>query len=126
MAKEESCGIHLANSGIVATFPIPSPTMKRELSSREIINHLRAEKAFLREEFGVLSIGLFGSYAKNLQTSDSDIDLLVELKEPRFEWLAGLQLYLEQKFVTKIELLRKGKNISDRFARRVEKEIIYA
>jgi len=32
--------------------------------------------------FGVLNIGLFGSYAKDQQNSDSDIDLLVEFSEP--------------------------------------------
>lgn len=100
--------------------------MKAQLTTNEIINFLRDEKAFLNREFGVVDIGLFGSYAKGQSRRDSDIDLIVELKEPRFEWLAGLQIHLEKKFNRKIELIRKGSHINQRFTKKVEKETIYA
>ncbi|MBW1737755.1 MAG: nucleotidyltransferase domain-containing protein [Deltaproteobacteria bacterium] len=100
--------------------------MKQHLSHKDILRLLKAEKAFLRNEFGVINIGLFGSYVKGNQRADSDIDLLVELKEPRFEWIAGLQMYLEKKFDKKIELVRKSDNVNRRFTQRIENEVIYA
>jgi len=100
--------------------------MQAKLSHTEIMDVLKKDKAFLRKEFGVINIGLFGSYAKGNQKVDSDIDFLVELKEPRFEWLAGLQIYLETKFGRKIELVRKGKNVNQRLIQKVERDIIYA
>ena len=100
--------------------------MQAKLSHTEIMDVLKNDKAFLRKEFGVINIGLFGSYAKGNQKVDSDIDFLVELKEPRFEWLAGLQIYLETKFGRKIELVRKGKNVNQRLIQKVERDIIYA
>ncbi len=96
------------------------------LSHKEIINHLKAEKPFLSEKFGVISIGLFGSYARGEEDADSDIDFVVELKKPSFEWLAGLQVYLEKKFDRKIELVRRGRNINRRFVSRIAKDVIYA
>ncbi|MCK5722063.1 MAG: nucleotidyltransferase domain-containing protein [Gammaproteobacteria bacterium] len=100
--------------------------MKQLLSHKDILRLLKAEKAFLRNEFGVITIGLFGSYAKGNQQVDSDIDLLVELKEPRFEWIAGLQIYLEKRFDKKIELVRKSDNVNRRFTQRIENEMLYA
>ncbi len=100
--------------------------MKQHLSHKDILRLLKAEKAFLRNEFGVITIGLFGSYAKGNQQVDSDIDLLVELKEPRFEWIAGLQIYLEKRFDKKIELVRKSDNVNRRFTQRIENEVLYA
>jgi hypothetical protein len=100
--------------------------MQAKLSHTEIMDVLKNDKAFLRKKFGVINIGLFGSYAKGNQKVDSDIDFLVELKEPRFEWLAGLQIYLETKFGRKIELVRKGKNVNQRLIQKVERDIIYA
>ena len=97
-----------------------------ELTNTKIIDSLIADKAFLYKRFGVINIGLFGSYAKGKQNFESDIDILVELKEPRFEWLAGLQIYLEEKFGRKIQLVRKGKNVNHRFIQRVERDVIYA
>ena len=100
--------------------------MKQQLAHKDILRLLKAEKKFLRNEFGVINIGLFGSYVKGNQRADSDIDLLVELKEPRFDWIAGLQIYLEKRFDKKIELVRKSDNVNRRFTQRIENEVIYA
>jgi uncharacterized protein len=95
------------------------------MSEKEIMDILRKEKPFLREKFGLMSIGLFGSYSKGLQKADSDIDLLIELTEPRFDYLAGLQIYLEEKIGQPVEVIRKRKGLSERFLRRIEKDLRY-
>jgi len=100
--------------------------MATQLTRNKIINLLRAEKSYLAKEFGVVDIGLFGSFAREQSDSNSDIDLIVELKEPRFDYLAGLQVYLENKFSRRIEIIRKGNRINSHFVKRVEKDIIYA
>jgi predicted nucleotidyltransferase len=58
--------------------------MKQNLSHEDIIRLLKIEKKFLKDEFGVLNIGLFGSYVKGTQRVDSDIDLIVELERASF------------------------------------------
>ena len=100
--------------------------MSKALSKNDIINLIKAEKSFLKENFGVVNIGLFGSYAKDQQTPDSDIDFLVEFAEPRFDWMAGLNIYMEKKFDRKIEIIRKRSLDKSRFFERIEQEIIYA
>lgn len=100
--------------------------MEKQISKEDIIQLLRSEKLFLREKFGVTSIGLFGSYAKNEQKSDSDIDLLVELTEPRFEYLSGLQIHMETILKKKIGLIRKRSGVKNRFLEHIEVDVIYA
>ena len=95
------------------------------VTEQEILNILRAEKPYLRSQFGLVSIGLFGSYAKGTQGPESDVDLLVELTEPRFDFLVGVQVYLEEKIGKPVELVRKRPGLSERFLRRVEKNIHY-
>ena len=95
------------------------------MTRQEILNFLQEKKTYLREEFGVLSIGLFGSYAKGTQGPESDIDLYVELTEPRFDFLVGLQLYLEENLGKPIELIRKRSSLSERFLKRIEPQIHY-
>jgi hypothetical protein len=96
------------------------------MANQEILEALREEKPYLRENFGVLSIGLFGSYARNMEGPESDIDLLVEFKEPRFEHLAGLQIYLEKKFGKRVEVIRKRRGLSERFLKRIQESVRYA
>lgn len=91
----------------------------------EIVNLLNKEKPYLYQRFGLLRIGLFGSYSKDLQTEESDIDLLVELTEPRFDYLAGLQIYLEKMLGQSVDLIRNRKALSEQFRKRIEKDIIY-
>ena len=100
--------------------------MTEPLSQKDILTVLKAEKPHLRNKYGVLNIGLFGSYAKGTQHADSDIDFLVELEAPRFDWIAGLQIYLEEKFGRRIELVRKGNKLNRRLMERIGGEVIYA
>jgi predicted nucleotidyltransferase len=100
--------------------------MGNHLTYEDILKLLRSERIFLRNEFGVVNIGLFGSYAKGTQKDDSDIDLLVEFEEPRFDYLVGLQIYLEKRLNKKIELVRKGISVNRRLTERLRNEVIYA
>jgi uncharacterized protein len=87
---------------------------------------ITGRKRFLNERFGVIDIGLFGSFAVDHPNKDSDIDLFVSLKEPRFDWAASLQVYLENKFNRKIGMIRKGNPSNQHFEKAIEKEVIYA
>lgn len=48
------------------------------LSSEEIIKFLKDNQLYLNQNFSVNEIGLFGSFARNEQKENSDIDILVE------------------------------------------------
>ncbi|WP_041623442.1 nucleotidyltransferase family protein [Spirochaeta thermophila] len=51
-------------------------------SREEVLHHIRASLPLLREALPVLSVVLFGSYAKGTNTAFSDIDLLVVYQDP--------------------------------------------
>ena len=50
------------------------------LTQQNILNFLSENKLFLREQFYVVKIGIFGSFARNEQNPDSDIDILIEME----------------------------------------------
>ena len=95
------------------------------MKKNEIIAILKNDKQFLKEKFGVVSIALFGSYAKGLEQSDSDIDFFVEFDNPSFSFLMGLYSFLENKFNSKIEIVRKGPHLSERFLNTIKNDLIY-
>ncbi len=49
---------------------------------KEVKKTLETDKEKLGKEFGVKSIGIFGSYARGEQGPKSDLDVLVELNKP--------------------------------------------
>jgi uncharacterized protein len=48
-------------------------------TQRELISVLKAHKRQLQQEFPIRRLALFGSWARNAQTPNSDIDILVEV-----------------------------------------------
>ncbi len=91
----------------------------------EILLILKKEEKFIQKEYGVISIGLFGSYAKQTENEASDVDFLVEFKEPSYSYLMGLYQFLESKINAKIEIIRKGPHVSKRFLDAIKNDLIY-
>jgi len=96
------------------------------LKKDEIIAFLRANKVLLREKYGVVDIGLIGSYARDEQTEESDIDFLVKFTEPNFHFRAGLLIFLENRFNKQIDIVSIGKYLKRSFLEVVEEEVVYA
>ena len=95
------------------------------MTREEIIVALKLDKPYLFEKFGVEEIALFGSYARNEQKEDSDIDVLVKLREPKLKPLIGVLEFLENKFHKKIDITTKHNYLSQRFWNVVNDDIIY-
>ncbi len=70
-------------------------------------------------------IGLFGSYARNQETIQSDIDLLIDLDYPKLNLfdIGGLHWDLEQKLKTKVDLAFKNK-LKEDFKPSILKDVI--
>jgi predicted nucleotidyltransferase len=81
-------------------------------STPSLIQILQQNKAHFQERFGLESLVLFGSYAKNNQQEESDVDLLYGVAPGNTMPLMRLQ-HLEQFIsqlvqVSKIELVSKN------------------
>ena len=96
------------------------------MQKETVLESLRDAMPVITEKFGVKSIGLFGSYSKNLQNEESDIDLYVDVHPPISNNFFGLWSYLENHFNKKVDLTRKGSHLREKFIKTIEKEIIYA
>lgn len=97
--------------------------MKAESKSEQILNTLRSELPYLEEKYKVASLSLFGSYVKNKQTPQSDLDILVTYREaPGFIEFMKLEHYLSDKLGIEVDLVMKDalkKNIGDRIKEEV-------
>lgn len=100
--------------------------MKKTKNGKEIIKILRQNYKVISNTYGVVSIAVFGSYAKNKQKKRSDIDIFVELKEKykTFDNFMELKFFLEKIVGRKIDLLIK-ESIRDELKSRIFKEAVY-
>ena len=74
----------------------------------DLVRILKEEKPNLNNNYHVEKIGIFGSYARNEQTSHSDVDLLVEFKGPIGFGFMDLKDYLETLLNRPVDLVTKN------------------
>ncbi|PIP77478.1 MAG: toxin-antitoxin system toxin subunit [Ignavibacteria bacterium CG22_combo_CG10-13_8_21_14_all_37_15] len=91
----------------------------------EVLNKLQEVKPTLIKEYGLKRIGLFGSFARDEQKNDSDIDIIIETSEPDFSTFAGTLILLEKVLGKKVDLVRKHSKMRKSLVDRIEKEAIY-
>jgi len=95
------------------------------MTREEILVFLREKKTFLAQNFGVLSIALFGSYARGDAKEKSDIDIAVELKsDNKFMNFFGLKYYLEEHLNKEIDLGIES-TIKPAVKESIQKDMIY-
>ncbi|HEY6977132.1 MAG TPA: nucleotidyltransferase domain-containing protein [Chitinophagaceae bacterium] len=95
------------------------------MTQKKILNFLQQNKPYFQQHFGVRSIGLFGSYAKNDFNETSDIDILVDLKEQKYDSWVSLKLYLEKAWNKHVDIITAGNHLRQQFLDTIHKEIIY-
>jgi len=93
------------------------------INKTDILNKLIDLKPILQRDYSVKEIGLFGSFSDESFTDDSDIDLLVEFEKPIGWKYFSLEIYLENIFGRKIDLVTKNalkEQIKDRILKQVK------
>jgi len=100
-------------------------TTDKTITKEEILQTLQKQKKHIAKTYKVEKIGLFGSYAHDRQTEESDIDIYVEFKEKSFRNIAGLWVFLEELYHKKIDLVHKHARSRGAIFDAIQNEVIY-
>ncbi len=93
----------------------------------QILAFITENKKLLKEEFHIIRIGIFGSYARGEQKLKSDIDLLVEFEENTQD-LYDLKIRIKDFFSNKLGIeadICREKYIKPRLKKSILEETIY-
>ncbi len=74
-------------------------------TKRDIENKLKELKPILRQKYYVDKIGVFGSFSRNEQKKNSDVDILVSFRKPVGWDFFDLQDFLEKELDLKVDLV---------------------
>jgi uncharacterized protein len=93
------------------------------MSRDDVLGILRAHRADL-DRFGVESLRLFGSVARDDASGGSDVDLLVRFRAaPTFSGFMKLRIYLEDLLGAKVDLVTES-GLRERVRPSVERDAI--
>ena len=96
--------------------------MNSQINLNQLKEKLREQLPFLSEKYNVKSLGVFGSYVRDQQRPDSDLDLLVTFEKlPSLLKFIELENYLTDILGIKVDLVLKD-SLKPRIGERVLKE----
>lgn len=79
-------------------------------TKKEILDFLKQNHLYIVKKFHITKIGLFGSFARDEQTKDSDVDLLIEIEDGVkniHDLKISLNNYLSLAFDRSVDLARE-------------------
>jgi predicted nucleotidyltransferase len=91
-----------------------------------ILQKLRKLKPVLQQNYGLSEIALFGSYSRDEQTQESDIDIMVDFSSPIGIEYFNLVYSLNDAFKNcKVQVVSK-KGIKQKCFDRLKQDLLYA
>jgi predicted nucleotidyltransferase len=99
-------------------------TMQEQANLTQLMETLRQQLPLLAERYQVESLGVFGSYVRHEQRSDSDLDVLVTFHDPpSLLKFIELENYLSDVLGVKIDLVMKD-GLKPRIGERILEEVV--
>jgi uncharacterized protein len=97
----------------------------KTINKKVIVDYLSEHYQEFKEKYNVEKIGLFGSYATDEATDESDIDIFVIMPPKMFDKIA-IKHKIEEDLGKEVDIIRKHKNISSHLLKSIERDVIYA
>jgi predicted nucleotidyltransferase len=95
------------------------------MTKDEIISYLKSQKEYFMQKYKISKLALFGSFSRDENTQNSDIDIAIQTPIKDYFLLYDLKEELENKFHTKVDLIRLRDKMNQALKRRIEKDGIY-
>ncbi|MFO1430076.1 MAG: nucleotidyltransferase domain-containing protein [Candidatus Competibacteraceae bacterium] len=86
---------------------------------------LKAFKERYGTQYHLLTLGYFGSYARNEATTDSDVDVVFTTDQPDLFTTALLKQHLEAYLDRPVDVVRLRDAMNAKFKARIEREATY-
>lgn len=99
--------------------------LKTELASVSVIRALKNFKEENASKYGILKLGLFGSYAREEQSIESDVDVCVLLETPSYMTRASIKDELEKLLDREVDVVFLSAKMAPAFKESIENEAIY-
>jgi len=95
------------------------------MNKNAILAILRDFKNNFQDDYQIQQIGLFGSVAKDLNTENSDIDIVIKTSKADLFAMVHIKDYLEKIFNTKVNIVRYRENMNPFLKKEIDENSIY-
>ncbi len=95
------------------------------MDKEKVLAILRQFKKEYAKQYHLLSLGVFGSVARDEANVESDVDIVFETDQPNLFRTASMKAELEDLLAHEIDLIRLREKMDEKLKREIEKEALY-
>jgi predicted nucleotidyltransferase len=95
------------------------------LRRSEVLEILGRHKAELADRYGITSLGVFGSVARDEAGEESDVDVVYETSTPNLFRTVRMKRELEAILRRRVDVVRWRERINPRLKARIAREAVY-
>jgi len=99
--------------------------MMSVLSRNEVLETLGRHKAEFAVRYGITSLGVFGSVARDEADEESDVDIVYETNAPNLFRTVRMKRELEAILRRRVDVVRWRDRIDPRLKARIAREAVY-
>jgi len=96
------------------------------LTQDYILETLGAYSKRYKNKYGIEKIGLFGSFASNSATEQSDVDVFISLNHSNLFLLSRIRIELEELLGVPVDIVQLRDRMNKYLKKRIEQEAISA
>lgn len=98
--------------------------MSKQLDKTNILNYLKEHFDEFKDKYELEQIGIFGSYARDEATENSDIDIFVKMK-PTLSNYVDIKEELESAFHKSVDIVRIRDKMNPYLLKRIQRDGLY-
>ncbi|MBF0464759.1 MAG: nucleotidyltransferase domain-containing protein [Nitrospirae bacterium] len=93
--------------------------------SDKIIFLLSQYKKQFAGQYGIISLGVFGSVARREMRGDSDVDIVIKITHPNIVTLSRIRLEIEELVSKHVDIVHYREKMNTLLKERIDKDTIY-
>lgn len=95
------------------------------MNRAEILEIIRQYKQENSDKYGIEAIGLFGSYARDMSSEDSDVDIVIETREADLYKMVHIKEDLKRRLNRSVDIVRKREKMNTYLKKRIDRDAEY-
>jgi predicted nucleotidyltransferase len=95
------------------------------MNRQEILSQLKQYKKQYAKKYGILQLGIFGSFARSQEQATSDLDICIQTDVPNPYTIVHIKEELEGLFHLHVDIVRVREQMNSYLKERIKKEGIY-
>ncbi|HET6567130.1 MAG TPA: nucleotidyltransferase domain-containing protein [Rhodothermales bacterium] len=96
------------------------------MSDREgVLEILSGYKPEFERLYGVTALGIFGSVARGEARPDSDVDVVVQMREPDLFYMVHIKDTLEEALQAPVDIIRYRESMNAFLKKRIDRDAVF-